>query len=88
WLEATGRAEYAHVDDERALEAFEWLARAEGILPALESAHAIAHLQALARELPPGTTVLVNLSGRGDKDVQPVARALEARGRFTVREVR
>jgi tryptophan synthase beta subunit len=73
WLHALGRAEYVHVGDEDALDGFRWLARTEGILPALESAHAIAHLRALGRELPRGATVLVNLSGRGDKDVQSVS---------------
>jgi tryptophan synthase beta chain len=81
WLHAGGRAEYVHAGDEAALEAFEWLARAEGILPALESAHAVAHLRALATEVSPGAVVLVNLSGRGDKDVESVTRALAARGR-------
>ena len=81
WLHAQGRAEYVHADDEEALGAFEWLARTEGILPALESAHAIAHLRHLGRQLAPGATVLVNLSGRGDKDVQSVAAAFAARGR-------
>jgi tryptophan synthase beta subunit len=81
WLQAQGRAEYAHVGDEEALGAFEWLARTEGILPALESSHAIAHLRHLGRELAPGATVLVNLSGRGDKDVQSVAAAVASRGR-------
>lgn len=85
WLHASGRAEYAHVGDADALEAFAWLARAEGILPALESSHAIAHLRTLASSVSMGTTVLVNLSGRGDKDVQAAAAALEARG--ALREV-
>ncbi len=86
WLQAQGRAEYVHVDDERALEAFEWLGRAEGILPALESAHAIAHLRPLAAALPAGATVLVGLSGRGDKDVHSAARELVARGRHAATE--
>jgi len=76
WLRAVGRAEYAHVSDAEALEAFQALARLEGILPALESAHAIAHAQKLARELGPKADILVNLSGRGDKDVQSVEKAL------------
>jgi tryptophan synthase beta chain len=76
WLRATGRAEYRHVGDQAALDAFQWLARTEGILPALESAHAIAVLPALARELGPGALILVNLSGRGDKDVQSVEALL------------
>src|ERR1700704_4862685 len=69
WLRAIGRAEYAHVTDADALEAFQSLAQLEGILPALESAHAIAYAGRLARKLGPSAIVLVNLSGRGDKDV-------------------
>jgi tryptophan synthase beta chain len=76
WLRAIGRSEYAHVGDEEALEAFQTLARLEGILPALESAHAIAYAMRVARELGPSATVLVNLSGRGDKDVQTVEKRL------------
>src|SRR5437764_1246824 len=73
---AIGRAEYAHVTDADALEAFQSLAQLEGILPALESAHAIAYAGRLAAELGRSAIVLVNLSGRGDKDVQTVERAL------------
>jgi tryptophan synthase beta chain len=80
WLRAQGRSEYAHIGDEEALEAFQALARLEGILPALESAHAIAYAMRLAKELGPAKTVLVNLSGRGDKDVQTVEKRLGARG--------
>jgi tryptophan synthase beta subunit len=76
WLRALGRAEYAHVTDDEALEAFQRLARLEGILPALESSHAIAYAQTLARELGPSATLLVNLSGRGDKDVHTVQKSL------------
>jgi tryptophan synthase beta chain len=76
WLRAVGRAEYAHASDDEALEAFQTLARLEGILPALESAHAIAHASRLARELGPGAILIVNLSGRGDKDVQTVEKHL------------
>ena len=79
WLRALGRAEYAHASDGEALEAFQRLARLEGILPALESAHAIAHAGRLARELGPGATLLVNLSGRGDKDVHTVEKSLAGR---------
>jgi tryptophan synthase beta chain len=64
------------VTDEEALEAFQRLARLEGILPALESSHAIAYAQTLARELGPSATLLVNLSGRGDKDVHTVQKSL------------
>src|SRR6266508_1370863 len=76
WLRALGRAEYAYVTDDKALEAFQTLAKLEGILPALESAHAVAYAQRLARELGPGAILLVNLSGRGDKDVQTVEKSL------------
>jgi len=75
-LRAIGRAEYAYVTDDEALDAFQTLARLEGILPALESAHAIAHAQKLAKELGPDAAILVNLSGRGDKDVNTVEKAL------------
>jgi tryptophan synthase beta chain len=76
WLRAIGRAEYAFVTDEQALAAFRTLAQLEGILPALESAHAIAHAQVVARELGPEALVLVNLSGRGDKDVHTMEKTL------------
>jgi tryptophan synthase beta chain len=76
WLRAIGRAEYAYVTDAGALEAFQMLARLEGILPALESAHAIAYATHVAKELGPKGLVLVNLSGRGDKDVQTVEKSL------------
>jgi tryptophan synthase beta chain len=77
WLREIGRAEYTWIDDEAALEAFQRLGREEGILPALESSHAIAHACRLAPELPRGAILLVNLSGRGDKDVISVQAALE-----------
>ena len=64
--------------DEEALEGFQMLARLEGIMPALESAHAVAHAVRLAKTLPRDTTIVVGLSGRGDKDVQVVAKALES----------
>ena len=79
WLRAIGRAEYAYVTDAGALDAFQTLARLEGILPALESAHAVAYAQRVAKELGPSGIVLVNLSGRGDKDVNTVEKALDAR---------
>ena len=78
WLRAMGRAEYAYVTDDEALEAFQTLARLEGILPALESAHAIAHAMKVAKELGRSKIVLVNLSGRGDKDVNTVQKCLRA----------
>jgi tryptophan synthase beta chain len=76
WLRAVGRTEYAYVTDAEALDAFQALARLEGILPALESAHAIAYARRLAADLGPNATILVNLSGRGDKDVDTVGKAL------------
>jgi tryptophan synthase beta chain len=75
WLRARGRTEYVYVTDAEALDAFETLARLEGILPALESAHAIAYARRLAREIGPGGVLLVNLSGRGDKDVHTVEKS-------------
>ena len=78
WLRAAGRAEYAYITDEDALAAFQSLARLEGILPALESAHAVAYARRVARELGPNGILLVNLSGRGDKDVQTVEKCLRA----------
>jgi len=77
YLKDTGRAEYVAVTDQEALAAFATLARLEGILPALESAHAVAYALRLARELSPDDVIIVNLSGRGDKDVQQVARLLK-----------
>ncbi|HEY8530635.1 MAG TPA: pyridoxal-phosphate dependent enzyme, partial [Limnochorda sp.] len=74
WLKESGRARYVAVSDAEALEAFNALARLEGIVPALESAHAVAYGMKLAAELGPDAVVLVNLSGRGDKDVAEVAR--------------
>jgi len=72
WLRELGRTEYAHISDTEALDGFKALARLEGILPALESSHAIAYTMQLLPTLKPGSIVLVNLSGRGDKDVQTV----------------
>ncbi|MCB1786722.1 MAG: tryptophan synthase subunit beta [Gammaproteobacteria bacterium] len=72
FLYKTGRVHYAAVDDRQALDAFYRLSRLEGIIPALESAHAVAYAMQVAPELP-GQTILVNLSGRGDKDIDYVA---------------
>jgi tryptophan synthase beta chain len=74
WLHDTGRASYEAVDDAEAMEAFRLLCRTEGIIPAIESAHALAGAQRLGRRLGAGTVLLVNLSGRGDKDVDTAAR--------------
>ena len=76
WLREIGRTEYAYITDAEALEGFQALARLEGIIPALESSHAVAHAMRLANEVKDGTTILINLSGRGDKDVQSVVEAL------------
>jgi len=75
WLAESGRARYVTVSDEEALAAFHLLARTEGILPALESAHAVAHAVALAAAPGPERIVLVILSGRGDKDLDLVVEA-------------
>ncbi|HYP01306.1 MAG TPA: tryptophan synthase subunit beta [Pyrinomonadaceae bacterium] len=75
FLHDAGRVEYVSASDADALAAFRTLSEQEGIIPALESAHAVAHALRLARELTPEQTILVNLSGRGDKDVQGVADA-------------
>ena len=72
----TGRAEYVAVTDDEAVEAFQWVCRSEGIIPALESSHAFAHLRKLAPTLGPDRTIIVCLSGRGDKDVDQVAERL------------
>ena len=80
YLKETGRAEYVSVRDEDALEAVALLARTEGIIPALESAHAIAYLAPLCKSLRPHPTVLVGLSGRGDKDMETVSAWLQSRG--------
>ena len=73
WLKDTGRASYVSVTDEEALAAFHQLTRLEGIMPALESSHALAYGFKLAASMRPDQKVLINLSGRGDKDVQTVA---------------
>ena len=75
WKE-TGRVRYVAVDDKRALEAFTKLAEIEGIIPALETAHAVAYVLGCAASMSPDQTIIVNLSGRGDKDVVEVARLL------------
>ncbi|MDE3155473.1 MAG: tryptophan synthase subunit beta, partial [Acidobacteriota bacterium] len=80
WLRDLGRAEYTWASDDDALDGFATLAELEGIIPALESSHAVAYAMRLARELGSGRTILVNLSGRGDKDVDAVRKQLAARG--------
>ncbi len=76
WLRDLGRAEYTYVTDEEALEGFLLLSRLEGIIPALESAHAVAYAVRLAREMGKEDVILVNLSGRGDKDLDTVMQAM------------
>ena len=78
WKDA-GRVSYDAIDDDAALDAFELLARTEGILPALETAHAVAYAATLAPTMGKDQVIVINLSGRGDKDCQEVARLLEAR---------
>lgn len=73
-LYKTGRAEYVPVTDDEAVAAFSYLSRTEGIIPAIESAHAVAYAMRLAREMRPDQIIVVNLSGRGDKDVAAIAR--------------
>jgi len=74
WLNDTGRAEYAPVTDEEAVCAFEYLSRAEGIISAIESSHAVAHAQKIARNFGKDESIIICLSGRGDKDVAAIAR--------------
>ena len=74
WLHDTGRAKYVAVTDEEAVQAFEYLSRMEGIIPAIESAHAVACAMTYARELDPSKNIVVTISGRGDKDCVSVAR--------------
>jgi tryptophan synthase beta chain len=79
WLHDIGRAEYVGITDDEALEAFQLCTRVEGIIPALECAHALAHIAKLAPNLPKDQIILMNLSGRGDKDIFTVAEHLGAR---------
>jgi tryptophan synthase beta subunit len=76
WLNDTGRAEYVSVDDAQALEGFKLMCQTEGIIPALEPAHAIYYISQLAPSLPSEKSILLGLSGRGDKDMDTVASAL------------
>ncbi|MBR6941098.1 MAG: tryptophan synthase subunit beta [Clostridia bacterium] len=74
YLKDTGRAEYVPVTDDEAVDAFEYIARTEGIISAIESAHAVAHLMKIAPEMSKDDIIICNLSGRGDKDVAAIAR--------------
>jgi tryptophan synthase beta chain len=73
WLKDSGRADYVAITDDEALQAFHRLCRTEGIIPALESSHAVAHAMKIAPTMPKDKILLVNLSGRGDKDMATVA---------------
>jgi tryptophan synthase beta chain len=73
WLKDSGRAKYTAITDQEALVAFHQLTRTEGIIPALESSHALAYAAKLAPTMGPDQIILVNLSGRGDKDMHTVA---------------
>ena len=79
WLKDSKRAEYVAVDDADALKAFHELCRTEGIIPALESAHAVAHAMKIAPSMAKDAILLVNLSGRGDKDMHTVAERMGLR---------
>jgi tryptophan synthase beta chain len=76
YFKELGRAEYVSITDDEALDAFQWVARTEGIIPALETSHAFAHLRKIAPSMKPSEIVIVCLSGRGDKDVDSVATRL------------
>ena len=74
WLHDTGRAEYVPVTDSEAVDAFEYLSRLEGIIPAIESAHAVAYARKLAPTMGKEQILVVTISGRGDKDCAAIAR--------------
>ena len=74
WLHDIGRAEYVAVTDEEAVNAFEYLSKTEGIIPAIESAHAVAYAMKLAPQMDRGKIIVINVSGRGDKDCAAIAR--------------
>ncbi len=74
WLNEIGRAQYVPVTDEEAVNAFEYLSKTEGIIPAIESAHAVAHAMKLAPAMDKDQIIVINISGRGDKDVAAIAR--------------
>lgn len=73
WLKDVGRVNYVTIDDDEAMDAFRRLTKVEGIMPALESSHAVAYAEKLARQMDPDQMIVVNLSGRGDKDILTVA---------------
>merc|ERR1712070_876558 len=76
FLKDSGRAQYAAVTDDEALEGFQWMCKYEGIIPALETSHAIYHAVNLAKQLGPGKDLVINMSGRGDKDMPQIARIM------------
>jgi tryptophan synthase beta chain len=76
WLHDSGRVKYVSATDKEALDAFQLCTRSEGIIPALESAHAVAHVARIAGRLPKDHLIVMNMSGRGDKDIFTVAKAL------------
>jgi tryptophan synthase beta chain len=76
WLHDTGRAKYVSITDAEALEAFQLCCKLEGIIPALEPAHAMAHVMKIAPELPAEHIIVMNMCGRGDKDIFTVAKHL------------
>ena len=76
WLHSEGRVEYTYATDDEALEAFQFVSRMEGIIPALESAHAVAHVKKVAPTMGKDEIIVMNMSGRGDKDVQSAAKAI------------
>jgi len=74
WLKDMGRVNYVAINDDEAMDAFRMLTQVEGIMPALESSHAVAYAEKLAADMSQDETVIVNLSGRGDKDILTVAK--------------
>ena len=82
YLESTGRANYVSVTDTEAMEALLELCRLEGIIPAIESAHALAYLPKLCKTFKSDDIIIVCLSGRGDKDVETISKYMEKRGHF------
>ena len=74
WLHDIGRAEYVPITDDEAVQAFEYLSRMEGIIPAIESAHAVAHAMKIAPKMDKDQIIVITISGRGDKDVAAIAR--------------
>ena len=76
-MKEIGRAEYVTITGQEALEAFQVLSKTEGIIPALESSHAVAYALKLAKEMSPDDIIIVNLSGRGDKDVEQVFKMIK-----------